>query len=84
MENRRQHPRKSVVKSATVFYKNGTCSMSCIVMDQSEDGAKIKVNAHEYFECPPTVQLKYANVAKVHSCRLVWSNDDVFGVEYIA
>ena len=84
MEDLREYPRKSVIKSATLFYNSGTCSVPCVVLDWSETGVKIKINTGEFFNCPPTFQLKHSDVGKIYSCRLVWSDDDVFGVEYIA
>lgn len=83
MEDRRKHSRISVVKGATLFYNNGNSSVPCVIMDQSETGAKIRVDAHELFECPSTFKFRQLNIDTIRECRRVWSNKDIIGFEYI-
>lgn len=83
MEDRREHSRTSVVKGATLFYNNGNSSVPCVVMDQSETGARIRIDVHELFKCPLTFQLKYLNVDKIHKCHCVWSDKNIVGLEYV-
>lgn len=83
MENRRKHPRTTVVKGATLFYDNGRSSVPCVVLDQSETGARIRTDDFEFFKCPPTFQFKYTDANKIHKCRRVWSKKNIIGLEYI-
>ncbi|KKL74100.1 hypothetical protein LCGC14_2068260 [marine sediment metagenome] len=83
MENRRMHPRASLVKGATLFYNNGNSSLPCVVVDRSESGAKIRINNYELFKCPEIFQLKYSDVDKIHKCRRMWSDKNTIGIEFI-
>lgn len=82
MKDCRVHPRSTVVKSATLFYNNGNSSVPCVVLDQSETGAKIRINSNELFKCPATFQLRYLNVDKTYECRCAWSNKCIIGLKY--
>ena len=84
MKDLRMHLRSTVVKGATLFYNNGNSSVPCVVLDQSETGAKIQINSSELFSCPETFQLRYLNIDKTYECCRMWSDKGIIGLKYIA
>lgn len=81
MEDRREHPRMSVLKGATLFYRHGTCSISCVILDQSESGVKVRID--DLFNCPPINEFEYLHINdKPRACRCVWINKNELGFVY--
>lgn len=80
MENRREDTRSTVIKQATLCYDEVT--ISGVVMDQSDTGAKIQISPEDIHLTPENVQLKYLN-EETHNCQRVWKKNNMLGLKYI-
>lgn len=78
-EKRRVH-RTRVLKSATVVFNDGNCSMSCQVLDLSPAGARLR--PADLQSCPKEFRLKFPN-GSVHDCEVKWREGYILGVRFL-
>ena len=76
---RRRASRPHVLKSATVVFNHGNCSMDCQVLDLTKTGARLKpVDA---LLCPKEFTLKLHH-GLVHHCEVRWRRGNILGVRF--
>ena len=77
--DRRGASRTNVLKSATVVFNHGNCSMDCQVLDLTKTGARLKpVDA---LLCPKEFTLKLHH-GLVHHCEVRWRRGNILGVRF--
>ena len=77
---RRRASRTSVLKSATVVFNHGNCTMDCLVLDLSKTGARLK--PADFLLCPSEFTLRLHN-GSVHECDVRWRKKNVLGVRFL-
>ena len=80
-EERRETARKATVKSGEIVYKHTYCIMSCVVLDLSEDGARMK--PEDPLACPEVFLLRIKHGACL-VCQAIWREKGEVGVKFIA
>ncbi|HMF05758.1 MAG TPA: PilZ domain-containing protein [Methylocella sp.] len=78
-ENRRAEPRRRVLKTARIVFKNHTVTFDCVVRNLSDGGASLKVESS--LEIPDSFDLVIAT-ASIRSCRVAWRKATEIGVEF--
>ena len=77
---RRNAPRRRVLKNALIVFNNGHCTMKCQILDMSDTGAKL-IPA-DIFLCPSEFMLK-PQLGEPRPCEVVWRKGTKIGVRYI-
>jgi len=77
---RRDSSRSAVIKSATLVFNKGNCSMDCHVLDLSKTGARLK--PADIVTCPNEFTLKFHHGA-VHDCEVKWRRGGMVGVRFL-
>lgn len=77
---RRSVARTSISKGALLFFSGQRGVFSCGVVDISNAGAKIRLNALNLL--PPNFKLSFDNFQTVHKCRLIWRWGDLIGIAF--
>jgi hypothetical protein len=76
---RRQSPRRQVIKGALIVFKQGNCSMRCRILDLSETGAMLA--PIDILLCPREFVLK-PDVGEPRNCEVRWRKADRLGVPF--
>jgi hypothetical protein len=79
-EDRRQCRRNRSLLGARIVFRDGYCSMGCLVLDISDSGALLKPD--DIFACPKTFTLT-PRLAPTRKCESVWRKGDKLGVRFI-
>src|SRR5712692_3021206 len=66
---KRRASRTHVLKSATIVFNSGNCSMNCQVLDLAKTGARLK--PEDILLCPKEFRLKF-HYGLVHDCEVKW------------
>jgi len=82
MEERRQHLRSTVIKGATLSNDLGD-SRPCVVMNQSETGAKVQIDALDFIMGSSSIMLKFTGCDLIHNCRCVRLHENIVGLEFM-
>jgi hypothetical protein len=77
---RRGASRTNVLKSGTVVFNNGNCSMECQVLDLTKAGARVK--PVDILLCPNAFTLKLHH-GPVHDCEVKWRKGKILGVRFL-
>jgi hypothetical protein len=77
--DRRRQSRQRVLKSATIVFGGGNCSISCQILDLSQSGALLM--PVDVFSCPGEFVLK-PRVGPERNCEVVWRTGTKIGVRY--
>ena len=77
---RRRTSRGSVLKSATIVFSQGHCSMDCQVLDVTETGARLR--PADILLCPKEFTLKLHH-GPVHDCEVKWRRGNSLGVRFL-
>jgi hypothetical protein len=77
---RRRAPREKMLGTGLMSWSNGYRSMSCVVLDWTKSGARIK--PADMIGCPEQFTLITKNGHRV-PCEVRWREDDVMGVRFI-
>ena len=78
-EKRRQQ-RDRVLRHARIIYSASSCTMDCIVMDLSENGARIKPS--DMLLCPEEFTLRVP-FGTSRDCEVVWRRNTEVGVRFM-
>lgn len=78
-ERRRSHRSRSLV-GARIIFRDGNCSMGCLVLDISEEGALVQPD--DIFLCPKTFLLK-PRLGPPRQCECVWRKGNKVGVRFV-
>jgi hypothetical protein len=78
--DRRRGDRRRVLKSATIIFNGGYCTLGCQILDVSDSGALVMLA--DVFLCPAEFVLK-PRVGSPRNCEIVWRKSDKVGVRYI-
>ena len=76
---RRQSPRRKVMKGALIVFQQGQCSMRCRILDLSDTGALLA--PADVFLCPTEFVLK-PDVGEPRNCEVRWRKADRLGVQF--
>ena len=77
---RRQSPRRQVIKGALIIFKQGNCSMRCRILDLSDTGAMLAPT--DIVLCPREFVLK-PDVGESRNCEVKWRKPDRIGVQFL-
>ena len=77
---KRRETRPLVIKSATLVFNNGNCSMDCQILDLSKHGARLKPS--DMLVCPNKFTLKMPH-SSVHECEVKWRKGEMLGVRFL-
>lgn len=78
---RRREPRKTILKSGEILYRQTDCLMACVILDLSERGAMLK--PEDPHVCPDVFILRIKEEA-CHVCQIAWREEALLGVTFIA
>ena len=76
---RRQSPRRRVLKNALIIFQRGNCSMRCKILDVSDTGAMLA--PVDVLLCPNEFILK-PDVGEPQNCEVRWRKADKIGVMF--
>ena len=77
----RRHSRRSrSLVGARIVFRNGNCSMGCLVLNISDEGALVQPD--DIFLCPKTFELK-PRLGPPRQCEFVWRKGDKIGVRFV-
>jgi hypothetical protein len=76
---RRQSPRRRVIKNAHIIFQQGHCSMRCRILDLSDTGAMLA--PMDVLLCPREFVLK-PDVGTPRDCEVMWRKSDSIGVRF--
>ena len=76
---RRQSPRRKVIKGALIVFQQGHCSMRCRILDLSDTGALLA--PMDVLLCPREFVLK-PDVGEPRNCEVMWRKSDRIGVRF--
>ena len=79
-EDRRQSRRRRSLLGARIVYRDGYCSMGCLILDISDTGALLKPD--DIFGCPKTFTLA-PRLAPPRKCEIAWRKGEKLGVRFI-
>ena len=79
VERRRARRSRSLL-GARIIYRNGNCSMGCLILDISDDGALLQPD--DIFLCPETFELK-PRTGLARKCERAWRRGTKVGVRFI-
>lgn len=77
--NRRQSTREGRLLSGKIVYNNNSCVMSCVVLNMSNGGAKLR--PADIVHCPGAFALRVQGQSP-RDCEVVWRKQDVIGVRF--
>ena len=78
--NRRRVPRRRSFLGAQIIFRNGNCSMTCLIADVSETGALIR--PLDMVLCPNKFVLR-PRFDPPRECEVVWRKGELLGVRFI-
>ena len=76
---RRQSPRRRVLKGALIVFRRRQCSMRCRILDLSDTGALLA--PMDVLLCPKEFVLK-PDVGEPRNCEVRWRKADRLGVRF--
>jgi hypothetical protein len=79
--NKRQSPRKRVLKTAKIYRLNGAHAMDCTLRDISETGARIVCK--DQLALPNEMKLVLPMDGLMQMARVVWRKGDLAGIEFM-
>ena len=79
--DRRKERRHRVLKEALIVLNNGHSTMSCVVRDISEGGARLRVPW--IYGLPEAFQLTIKGESQVREVRKVWAAGQEMGVRFV-
>jgi hypothetical protein len=78
--DRRNHRRQRVLKSASIVFRGGCCTMGCRILNTSDAGALVM--PADSVLCPNEFVLK-PPIGPSRSCEVVWRKGTILGVQYL-
>jgi len=80
VRERRQAIRQKTIGPASIGFRDGNCSMDCVVLDLSDYGAKIQPT--DVTVCPDRFTLATKDGGRF-DCLVVWRHDERVGVKFL-
>ena len=80
-EDRRASQRRRLIRRGKIIFRNGSCTMSCVILDISEGGARIRPLDTAYLPEEFILELRDGEARR---CELVWRDSEVIGVRFFA
>jgi hypothetical protein len=78
--DRRHAQRHRALMGARIVFRNGYCSMGCLVLNISDEGALLQPD--DVVMCPKTFTLQPRADAP-RQCELIWRKGDKIGVRFV-
>jgi hypothetical protein len=78
--DRRRIPRRRALLSARIVFRNGYCSMGCLILDVSDTGALLKPD--DINLCPAKFVLK-PRFDPPRNCEIVWRKGEMLGMRFL-
>ena len=79
IERRRAHRQRALI-SARIIFRNGYCSMGCLILDISEEGALLQPD--DIILCPKTFMLR-PRFDPERQCEVAWRKGNKIGVRFL-
>ena len=79
--DRRTQPRYRVLKEARIILNKGPSTMSCVVRDISEDGARLQAPFNP--DLPETFELLISHDDTILKARRVWFSGNQMGIRFL-
>lgn len=79
-ERRRGAPRRRVLRSAQIVYRDGRIAIDCTVRNVSDTGAQLATESP--YELPPSFWLHFGDGIK-RPVELVWTRGSLMGVRFV-
>lgn len=76
---RRESPRRKVLRKALIIFQGGNCSMPCQIRDLSDTGALLALG--DALLCPKEFVLK-PDLGETQNCEVMWRKADRIGVRF--
>lgn len=77
---RRGASRTHVLKSGTIVFNSGNCSMDCQILDMTKTGARLR--PMDILLCPNEFTLKLGR-GSVNDCEVKWRKGNILGVRFL-
>ena len=77
---RRRSERRKLLRTATVTYEGLRWPMPCVLLDISQNGARLSMPAQDF---PDEFQLLVESEALSRRCLVVWRRGDEVGVDFL-
>jgi hypothetical protein len=81
MEDRRRSSRHKTLKGARIVFNNGSSSLSCIVRDLSDGGAKLELESSLGVPASFSVYLNLGG--DPIECAVTWRHEKAIGVRFV-
>ena len=65
--------------SGTIVYRNSSCVMSCVILNMSVAGAKLR--PADILHCPGEFALRVTG-ERSRDCEVIWRKQDAMGVRF--
>jgi hypothetical protein len=78
--DRRESPRHRAILGAQIIYRDGHCSMGCVILNYSDHGALVRLS--DIAACPENFELK-PRFDPPRTCELAWQHGQIVGVHYV-
>lgn len=78
--DRRQAHRHRALMGARIVFRGGYCSMGCLVLNISDEGALLQPD--DIVSCPKTFTLQ-PRTDVPRACELMWRKGDKVGVRFV-
>jgi len=80
MEERRRSVRRRALKGARIVFNHGASSLSCLVRNLSEDGARLELESS--LGVPETFVLYFSEGETPRECVVAWRREKAIGVRF--
>ena len=81
MFEKRKFRRRRVLREGRLILAPGSTPIKCIIRDESEGGAKLRVPAQ--VTLPQSFSLVFVTEGKMYLAQLVWRRDDDAGIQFV-
>jgi hypothetical protein len=78
--DRRQVRRHRALMGARILFRDGKCSMGCLILNLSDEGALLQPD--DIFLCPKSFTLK-PRTDLPRECETIWRKGDKIGVRFL-
>ena len=78
-EERRRTIRRKTLKGATIVFNNATSTLTCVVRNMSESGARLEVESSVGVPTAFTLELRDG---RAFECAVVWRGEKAIGVTF--
>ncbi|HXC27564.1 MAG TPA: hypothetical protein VNV38_06375 [Stellaceae bacterium] len=78
--DRRHVQRHRALMGARILFHGGYCSMGCLILNISDEGALLQPD--DIFSCPKSFTLK-PRIDSPRECEMIWRKGEKIGVHFV-